>query len=288
MIKLRAPFLAPDRTIGLESGGLESGADRAGELAIAGAKPTAKVLVVDDDSDTRAIIKQALLATDFAVDEAKDGLDAREYCTRQLPDVIVLDLMMPRMTGLEFLQLFRAEVSAPFVPVLLLTALTEVEQKVEGFAKGADDYLVKPFNYKELQARVKSLLRISTLTNDLYRRQEELARLNLELAAMQAAMIQKERELTAAQVVGAASHNIGQPLTSILLHCKLLLRSLESLSSREPSLENQLNDSVSAAKSIQGECEQMREILSKLREADASAVESYVGGKSIIDIDRRR
>ena len=246
------------------------------------------ILTVEDDNDTRAIIRQALLAMNHHVLEAADGIEAQEVLKKQTPDAIVLDVMMPRMNGIEFVKWLRSEFKSPFIPVLMLTALGAVEDKVEGLTVGADEYLVKPFNYRELQARVQALLRIKKLTADLYRRSSELEAANTKLSEAQAALVIKERDLAAMQMAGAAAHNLGQPITTALLHCRLAEKACETLlgaasdtSGKSPAAQVQ-----QAVKAIQHECETMRAGIAKLKTADASSVVDYVGKMQILDIDK--
>ncbi|MFN8389847.1 MAG: response regulator transcription factor [Bdellovibrionota bacterium] len=260
--------------------GAESGPRRTSEV-----KPSL-VMIVEDSPDTRAIIRQSLLALGHHTIEAENGLVAQELCRKELPDAIVLDVMMPKMTGLEFVKWFREEVKSPFVPVLMLTALAEVEHKVEGLGVGADDYLVKPFNYRELQARLQALLRISVLTNDLYRRTGELQAANAKLSEMQNVLVAKERELTAAQMAGAAAHNLGQPLTTVLLHCRVLEKALAPLAeSSDQGVRDSSRQVETAVKAIQQECGAMRDVVTKLKQSDGSAVKEYVGNVKIVDLD---
>jgi len=238
------------------------------------------ILVVDDDADTRVIIKQSLLSLGYAATESGDGLEAQAACKKSLPDLIVLDVMMPRMTGIEFIKWFRATYQEPFVPVLMLTALGDIEQKVEGLTSGADDYLVKPFNYRELQARVQALLRIKDLTNELFRHTAELIAANARLSEMQQTLVRKERELVAAQMAGAAAHNIGQPLTAALLQCRMLEKSLEKFE------DGAAAQASKAARAIRSECESIKEIVSKLQTADPTAVTEYLPGKTILDLKK--
>jgi two-component system, OmpR family, response regulator MprA len=116
-----------------------------------------RILVVDDEKSMRASICQCLLAEGFRVMEAVDGAQGLEMIGRETPALVVLDVMMPNLSGLEVTaELRRLGLT---IPVLLLTSLSEVAQKVAGLEAGADDYLAKPFDRRELVARVRSLLR---------------------------------------------------------------------------------------------------------------------------------
>lgn len=225
-------------------------------------------------------MRQTLGVLGHEIVEAEDGAVACRRCEAQLPDAIVLDVMMPNMGGLEFVRWFRAKYSQPFVPILLLTALGTVEHRVEGLDGGADDYLVKPFNYRELQARVQALLRMRKLTNDLYRRTEELQLVNQQLADAQAELLRKERELVTMQLAGAAAHSFGQPITTILLNCRIVERGIGAT-----AVEKSLSDAKAALQSIQRECEAMSATLGRLKAVDPSKLKEYVGRLQILDIE---
>lgn len=115
-----------------------------------------RILVVDDDPRLAASLRRALAFDGHAVQLAPDGPEALRVAREQLPDLVVLDRMMPGMDGLEVCRRLRA-ISA--VPILMLTAMDAIAARVEGLDSGADDYLVKPFALDELLARVRALLR---------------------------------------------------------------------------------------------------------------------------------
>lgn len=115
-----------------------------------------KVLIVEDDRILSDTIKQCV-EKKFKVEQAFDGEEGLLYGEQQIYDVIILDLMMPRMDGYEVLQRLRKE--KVFTPVLILTAKDSVNDKVKGFNSGADDYLVKPFEREELIARLEAMVR---------------------------------------------------------------------------------------------------------------------------------
>jgi two-component system OmpR family response regulator len=115
------------------------------------------VLVVEDDRDTREFIRNGLAQAGHSVDVAGDGREGLLLASTAEFDAIVLDRMLPHVDGLTVLRTLRA--SGNRVPVLLLSALGEVDQRVAGLRAGADDYLVKPFAFSELEARIEVLLR---------------------------------------------------------------------------------------------------------------------------------
>ncbi len=114
------------------------------------------ILVVDDEERLTSLLQAYLQQEGFQVLTAGNGLEALEVVRRDPPDLIVLDIMMPEMDGVEFLKAFRAQHSTP---VILLTARVGDEDKVIGLELGADDYLTKPFRPRELLARVRAVLR---------------------------------------------------------------------------------------------------------------------------------
>lgn len=116
-----------------------------------------RALVVEDYAPVRSAVVEGLAENGFAVDSAGDGQEGLWYAEQNPYDVIVLDLMLPKLDGLGVLKKLRAKGSA--VPVLLLTAKDGVDDRVHGLDSGADDYLVKPFAFAELLARVRALVR---------------------------------------------------------------------------------------------------------------------------------
>ncbi len=117
----------------------------------------ANVLIVEDDPNVRAALQRALSYEGYDVAVAEDGGRGLEAVSENPPDVIVLDVMMPFVDGLEMCRRLRAR--GDETPILMLTALGEVSDRVDGLDAGADDYLVKPFALEELLARIRSLLR---------------------------------------------------------------------------------------------------------------------------------
>jgi two-component system response regulator MprA len=138
-----------------------------GGLAVAAPFPrgAAGVLVVDDDPDVRDSLVRALRYAGYGVTAAADGAEALALLSRSPADLIVLDVLMPMVDGLETCR--RLRVRGDATPILVLTARGTVEDRVNGLAAGADDYLVKPFALAELLARAGALLRRSQLARDV-------------------------------------------------------------------------------------------------------------------------
>ncbi|MDO5725123.1 MAG: response regulator transcription factor [Tissierellia bacterium] len=132
---------------------------------------TYKILACDDEKDIVRAIEIFLTAEGYEVYTANDGIEALEVLKNNEIDLVILDLMMPRMDGITALVKIRANYT---VPVIILSAKSEFEDKVLGLNIGADDYVTKPFNSIELMARVKSLLRRSHVLNKTQKPKEEV------------------------------------------------------------------------------------------------------------------
>lgn len=120
-----------------------------------------RILVVDDEKDITALIAYHLEREGFTVLQAHDGLQALELVKRERPSLLVLDLMLPHLSGLDLCRRLRKEPDTARLPILMLTAKAEETDKVLGLELGGDDYLTKPFGPRELVARVKALIRRS-------------------------------------------------------------------------------------------------------------------------------
>ncbi len=118
------------------------------------------LLVVDDNEDMRLMVREVLISAGHAVDTAPNGVRALEAIERREPDLLILDLIMPGMSGIEVCRAVKRNPFQARIPVLMLTARGDVGHKVAGFEAGADDYLAKPFDPRELRARVVALLRL--------------------------------------------------------------------------------------------------------------------------------
>ena len=129
-----------------------------------------KILVVDDEAKIREMICKYAVYEGFETDQAVDGLDAVEHCTRQIYDLVVMDIMMPNLDG--FSAVKEIKKIRPELPFIMLSALGEEYDKVHGFDLGVDDYVVKPFSSKELMMRIHAILKRvhpASSSGELYR-----------------------------------------------------------------------------------------------------------------------
>jgi adenylate cyclase len=121
------------------------------------------ILVVDDVPDNVDILQMRLEAQGYEVATAADGLDALEKIRELMPDLVLLDVMMPKLDGIETVKRLKADSSLPFIPVILVTAKADASDVIGGLEAGGDDYLTKPVDHAALSARVRAMLRIKAL-----------------------------------------------------------------------------------------------------------------------------
>ena len=135
----------------------------------------ARILVVDDVADNVEILRMRLSALGYDVDEANDGEQALAKVAADPPDLVLLDIMMPKIDGLEVVRRMKADKSLPFIPVILVTAKATPKDVVTGLDAGGDDYLTKPIDHGALVARVRAMLRIKALHDEVQELNQGLA-----------------------------------------------------------------------------------------------------------------
>jgi len=153
-----------------------------------------KVLIVDDAVDTVELLRKRFRSEGYDTADAFDGEEALQRVEEYHPDLVVLDVMMPKLDGYEVCRRLKANENTRYIPILMLTAKGEIESKVKGLEIGADDYLAKPFDYKELSARVKSLLTIKEAREKL---------------------VEEEKSVALEKMMDEVAHEIRNPLVSI-------------------------------------------------------------------------
>ncbi len=139
------------------------------------------VLVVDDNDTNRDIIKSRLETHGYGVAEAVDGEHAIAVAKKLLPDIILLDVMMPKLDGFEVCRRLKNDLAFPYTPIILITAKSETDDIVAGLDSGADEYLTKPVNQKALVARVAAMLRLKELQDKIREQSTALTELNRTL-----------------------------------------------------------------------------------------------------------
>src|SRR5258708_34459870 len=121
---------------------------------------TGKILVVDDHEDNIEVLRVRLEHWGYETTSARSGNEALEMVRREPPDLILLAVMMPEVSGIDVAREIKGDKSLPFIPIIMQTALDSTENKVEGLEAGADDYIQKPIDFAELRARLRSVLRL--------------------------------------------------------------------------------------------------------------------------------
>ena len=155
-----------------------------------------KILIVEDEKDIVNMLEYNLKKEGFRTISAQDGEDALEYAAREHPDLIILDLLLPGMDGLEVCKEFKKETKTASIPIIMLTAKVQESDRVVGLELGADDYVTKPFSPRELIARIKAVLRRVKEKDKLPEvlRQEDLV---IDLSKIAVSVKDKPVELTA-------------------------------------------------------------------------------------------
>jgi signal transduction histidine kinase len=171
------------------------------------------VLVVDDDQRNVRLMESILRGSGYRVVKAYNGEEAMRVVESEPPDLLLLDVMMPKMSGFELCQKLKGRYETRLLPIILVTALNALEDKVQALEYGADDFLSKPINKVELLAKVRSVLRVKALQDELERKRTELEAANQELVRMQGF-----KESMMQMVV----HDLKNPLASIMGNVQLI------------------------------------------------------------------
>jgi len=133
-----------------------------------------KILIVDDETINLDFFDVMLSKLGFIVEKAENGVEALEKVKRFFPDIILLDNIMPRMSGWEFTRILKNDAKYREIPIVMFSALDDVKDKVEGFELGVDDYITKPFNFSEVLARIRAVLRNRELYAQIVMRESRL------------------------------------------------------------------------------------------------------------------
>ena len=134
-----------------------------------------KILIVDDETINLDFFDVMLTKLGFIVEKARDGVEGLEKLKKFLPDLVLLDNIMPRMSGWEFTKLVKNDPKYKEIPIVMFSALDAVKDKIEGFELGADDYITKPFNFSEVLARIRAVLRNRELYAQIVVRESRLS-----------------------------------------------------------------------------------------------------------------
>jgi len=160
-----------------------------------------KILIVDDEAINLEFFEVMLSKLGFVVEEANDGIAAIEKVKKFHPDLILLDNIMPRMSGWEVTKTLKSDPKYREIPIIMLSALNDVKDKIAGFEMGVDDYITKPFNFSEVLVRIKAVLRNHELFSQIAIRESRLGlaeELNRDLKEKLSAFVRSIDELDGA------------------------------------------------------------------------------------------
>ncbi|MEZ4700702.1 MAG: ATP-binding protein [Rhodothermales bacterium] len=233
------------------------------------------VLVVDDNPDLRDYL-ESILAEHYRVVQACDGVEGLDTARAIRPDLIVSDVMMPRMDGHAMCRAIKQDEALCHTPLILLTARATSEMMLEGLEEGADDYMAKPFNARELLARVRNLLMMREQQLLLSRSNEALRESNDHLTRANETLIQRTAELIEAlaqnnEILGVASHDLKNPLAGIIGLAELILESI-----RDSTDDDMKAEALECITLLHSEAARMlriiKELLDKHREGEQLAL----------------
>lgn len=183
------------------------------------------LLLVEDNEDFRFYLKDNL-RSHYQIIEARNGHEGFEKTQQYLPDLIVSDIMMPEMNGIELCKKIKEDKNLSHTPIILLTARTSEEQRLEGFETGADDYIIKPFNFEILQSRIKNLIHQRKLFQQDFRKQIEVKASEIKITSLDEKLIHNAIKLVEDNISDAdfsvenLSHELG--MSRVHLYKKLL------------------------------------------------------------------
>src|SRR5690606_23282367 len=181
---------------------------------------TARILVVDDVPANVKLLEARLLAEYFEVLTASNGAEALDICERGNVDVVLLDVMMPGMDGFEVCRRLKSDPATQHIPVVMVTALDQVSDRVRGLEAGADDFLTKPANDLQLMTRVKSLVRLKSLTDELRLRASTTRAIGIEELLSRRASIDETQPTVL--LVDDKSHSVDRIQRMLRGRCTLI------------------------------------------------------------------
>jgi CheY-like chemotaxis protein len=198
-------------------------------------KDNVKILIVDDDVDTVELLTKRFRAEGYSTSEAYDGEQALQKVKEYKPDLIILDIMMPKIDGYEASKRLKGYDNTKHIPIIMLSAKAKIPDKVKGLDFGADDYITKPFDYRELSQRVKYWVTVKVEVED---------RLN-KIRQLEKELIQSERLAAIGQTVASLAHYVKNILFGLkgglyLANMAIKQNDTDSLKSGWEILENNM------------------------------------------------
>lgn len=165
-----------------------------------------RILLVEDNEDFRFYLKDNLKSL-YEIEEASNGIEALRKAVELMPDMIVSDMMMPEMNGIELCRKIKADHRVSHIPYILLTARSSEEQRLEGLEAGADDYIVKPFNFEILHARIRNLVSLRSKFHKKFQQNVQIKASEIKISSLD--------EIFIAKAIRAVEDNISSPDFSV-------------------------------------------------------------------------
>jgi signal transduction histidine kinase/AraC-like DNA-binding protein len=215
----------------LVSGGYENRQTEDGGLEEMDGK--ARILVVEDSEDVRAHLLENL-EDQFNMLEAVDGKQGLELATDMIPDLVITDLMMPKMDGVELCQRLKSDERTSHIPVIMLTAKATVESRIEGLETGADAYMTKPFNMQELQTQLKNLIEQRKLLRERFSRETEISPSDIAVTSVDEKFLNKAIQIIEDNL-GDCDFDVTAMTAEIGMSRMQLFRKLKALTNQTPS-----------------------------------------------------
>lgn len=213
----------------------------------------AKILIVDDMKPNRDLLSAVLTENEgYVTVEAASGKKALEAIKKDMPDIILLDVMMPEMNGFEVCKKLKEDEKYRAIPILFITSMAETEEKVKGFEMGAADYITKPINQLEVMARVKAHLRIKKAEDE---------------------RLQAQELKTIKDMIVTYNHEMNQPLTAIQGYVELLMDDIE-----------EDGENYDTLKTIKEQTQRVTKILDKIKSLEKIETKQYIPGSTMIDL----
>ena len=210
--------------------------------------PTQYILIVDDQPANLKVLTKTLIKADFVIDVATNGKLAVQKAFDNPPDLIVLDILMPEMDGFETCEQLKNNPITQNIPVIFMTALSDTISKIKGFSLGAVDFITKPFEPREVIARVRTHLQVRHLTKDLEKRNHQLSEALERLHVTQQQIIAQERLATIGALTAEIAYELRNPLNLVKNYAEgsieLSNDLLEEINSQSACLNAQAIDSL--------------------------------------------
>ena len=192
-------------------------------------KSQPNILIVDDEPRNVRILEGILAPMKYNLKKAANGIEALEQIEKELPDIILLDVMMPGMSGFEVCRTLKSQPETQLIPIVLVTSLSDKDSKITGIDCSADDFITKPVDPIELRARVKSLLRIKFLYDKLKEKNVELQKAMHQLEVTQQKLIIQEKMASLGNLVAGVAHEINTPLGALISNNDIFIRSVKKM-----------------------------------------------------------